>query len=81
MRPQLIEFIADKCISCRNGASANIAFTMSWQSSNVPSIAMLATLGASDGGHLSPLHLADAVVRMQERDVDAISAGAGLDCC
>ena len=47
MRAQLIEFIADSCISWRNGASANIAFTRSWQSSNVPSIAMLPTFGAA----------------------------------
>ena len=47
MRAQLIEFIAERCISWRNGASANIAFTRSWQSSNVPSTAMLATFGAA----------------------------------
>ena len=47
MRAQLIEFIAESCISWRNGASANIAFTRSWQSSNVPSTAMLATFGAA----------------------------------
>ena len=30
-------------------------------------------------GHLPALHLADAVVRVQERDVDAVAAGACLD--
>ena len=65
---QLIEFIADKCISPRNAVSANIAFTRSWQSSKVPSIATLAHWRAY-GGHLPPLHLAGAILRMQ----DAIS--------
>ncbi len=47
MRAQLMEFTADSRISSRNGVSANIAFTRSWQSSNEPSIAMLATLAAA----------------------------------
>ena len=46
MRAQLIEFTADSRISRRNAVSANIAFTRSWQSSNVPSTAMLPMLGA-----------------------------------
>ena len=45
--PQLIEFTADSRKSRRNGASANIAFTRSWQPSKSPSTAMLSTLGAS----------------------------------
>ena len=47
MRAQLMEFPADSRISRRNGASANMAFTRSWQSSKVPGMAMLATLGES----------------------------------
>src|SRR5271166_6178608 len=46
MRAQLIELTAERCSSSRNAASANIAFTRSWQSSNVPSIAMFSTFGA-----------------------------------
>ena len=47
MRPQLMLLTALRCMAVRNGASANIAFTRSWQSSNVPSTAMFAMLGAS----------------------------------
>jgi hypothetical protein len=46
-RAQLIELTADSDISSRNAASLNIAFTRSWQSSNVPSIATVCTLGLS----------------------------------
>ena len=42
-----MEFTADRFIRSRNAASANIAFTMSWQSSNVPSTATTRTLGES----------------------------------
>jgi hypothetical protein len=41
MRAQLIEFTAESRISLRNGASLNIAFTRSWQSSKSPWTAML----------------------------------------
>ena len=39
--------MAPSCSSERNASSANIAFTRSWQSSNVPSTATLCTFGSS----------------------------------
>ena len=47
IRAQLIELTAESRISSRKAASLNIAFTRSWQSSNVPSMATLWTLGDS----------------------------------
>ena len=46
-RAQLMEFTADRRTSSRKATSANMAFTRSWQSSNVPSIATLCTLAES----------------------------------
>jgi hypothetical protein len=47
MRAQLIEFIADMRSRSRVPGSAKSALTRSWQSSKLPSIATLWTLGAS----------------------------------
>ena len=44
MRAQLIELTAESCTSLRKAVSLNMAFTRSWQSSKVPSTAMLCTL-------------------------------------
>ena len=44
IRAQLIELTADRFCSSRKAVSLNIALTMSWQSSNEPSSAMLWTL-------------------------------------
>jgi hypothetical protein len=46
-RAQLMLLTADSRMRSRNGASLNIAFTRSWQSSNVPSIATVRTFGES----------------------------------
>ena len=70
IRAQLIELTALSCIRSRNATSLNIAFTRSWQSSNVPSIATTCTLGDADGRHLPALHVAGATVGIQDDDVD-----------
>jgi hypothetical protein len=44
MRAQLIELTAESAISSRKAWSLNMAFTRSWQSSKLPSMAMLCTL-------------------------------------
>ena len=46
MRAQLIEFTPESRSSPRNPGSLNIALSIAWQSSNVPSTAMLWTLPA-----------------------------------
>jgi hypothetical protein len=43
----LIELTADNRLRSRNAASLNIAFTRSWQSSKVPSMATVWTFGWS----------------------------------
>ncbi len=40
---QLMELTAERFILALNGSSANMALTMSWQSSKVPSMATLWT--------------------------------------
>ena len=47
IRAQLMELMAASLISSRKDSSLNIALTKFWQSSNVPSMATLWTLGAS----------------------------------
>ena len=47
MRAQLMEFTPESRSASRKASSANIAFSIAWQSSNVPSMAMLWTLAAS----------------------------------
>jgi hypothetical protein len=47
MRPQLIELTAESPWRSRNAASANSAFTRSWQSSKLPSTASVWTFGAA----------------------------------
>ena len=79
MRAQLIEFIADRCISDRNDVSANIAFTRSWQSSNVPVTAMLPTFPACTVVICRRCTSLTRLCGMQEDDRDALAAEAGLD--
>ena len=52
-------------------ASANIAFTRSWQSSKVPRDRDVEDVGRLHGGHLPPLHRRDPAMRVQHGDADA----------
>jgi hypothetical protein len=75
----LIELTADRLIASRNSASLNIAFTRSWQSSNVPSTATACAFGCVDRGHLPTLHLARAAERVEDDDVDVLASGDTVD--
>ena len=70
--PGPVDGVHRRRAACARGtaASLNIAFTRSWQSSNVPSIGDGVHVRRVDRGHLPALHVAGAAVRVEDDDVD-----------
>jgi hypothetical protein len=57
----------------------NRPFTSAWQSSKVPSTASACTLLSSGGRHHPPLHVGDAAVREQHKQIGPLAAAERLD--
>ena len=79
MRAQLIELIADRCISV---AERRVGEHGLHQVLAVVERALdrdVADIRGQHGGHLPALHRAGPVVRVQDHDVDPLAPGAGLD--